>query len=237
MSRIRSADFRNATSRSHLEYEARRPTVTDNFGDDIGRENYLLARRYYQSEEEAAADLLDRLGVRYVVSQYAPNYLGEDPIPGSMFFALFRHDGSAFDPPPDERQRVPVRALERHRLIYESPPLDRTTPPRDSLYKVFEYVAGARVVGRAAPGERIRATLSVRTNRRREFSYTSHAVASGDGRYEFRFPYANSGGPRAVRVGRHYTLECGREAARVSVNERAVKTGAEIEGPALCPAL
>jgi asparagine N-glycosylation enzyme membrane subunit Stt3 len=105
------------------------------------------------------------------------------------------------------------------------------------LYKVFEYVAGARVVGRAAPGERIRATLSVRTNRRREFSYTSHAVASGDGRYEFRFPYANSGGPRAVRVGRHYTLECGGETARVSVDERAVTTGALIEGPELCPAL
>jgi len=219
-----------------LEYEARRPTVTDNFGDDIGRKNYLLARRYYQSEEDAAADLLDRLGVRYVVSQYAPNYLGEEPIPGSMFFSLFLHDGSAFDPPSNERQRSSVRALERHRMIYESPPLVHTTPLRDSLYKVFEYVAGARVVGRAAPGERIRATLPVRTNRRREFSYTSDAVAAGDGSYEFRFPYANSGGPPGIRVGPHYTLECGGETARVSVDEGAVTTGARIEGPELCSA-
>jgi asparagine N-glycosylation enzyme membrane subunit Stt3 len=218
-----------------LEYEARRPTVTDNFGDDIGRKNYLLARRYYQSEENAAADLLDRLGVRYVVSQYAPNYLGEDPVPGSMFFALFRHDGSAFDPPPNERERVAVRALERHRLIYESPPLVDATPPHDSLYKVFEYVAGARVVGRAAPGERIRATLRVRTNRRRKFSYTTHTVASDDGRYELRVPYANAGGPRGVRVGRYYELECGGETARVRVGERAVMDGARVEGPELCP--
>jgi dolichyl-diphosphooligosaccharide--protein glycosyltransferase len=220
-----------------LEYEARRPTVTDNFGDDIGRKNYLLARRYYQSEENAAADLLDRLGVRYVVAQHAPNYLGEDPVAGSMFFSLFTHDGSASDAPPGERQENAVRALERHRMIYESLPLVHTTPPSDSFYKVFEYVAGARVVGRAAPGERIHATLPVRTNRRREFSYTADAVASRDGRYEFRFPYANDRGPPAVRVGPHYTLECGDESARVSVDERAVTTGARIEGPELCPAL
>jgi dolichyl-diphosphooligosaccharide--protein glycosyltransferase len=219
-----------------LEYEARRPTVTDNFGDDIGRKNYLLARRYYQSEEDAAADLLDRLGVRYVVSQYAPDYLGEDPVPGSMFFTLFRHDGSAFEPASNEHQRPPTRALVRHRMIYESPPLANTTPPRDSLYKIFEYVAGARVVGRAAPGERIRATLPVRTNRRRKFSYTAEAVAAGDGHYEFRLPYANSGGPPGVRVGPHYTLECRGETAPVSVDERAVTTGARIEGPELCPA-
>jgi dolichyl-diphosphooligosaccharide--protein glycosyltransferase len=219
-----------------LEYEARRPTVTDNFGDDIGRKNYLLARRYYQSEEEAAADLLDRLGVRYVVSQYAPDYLGEDPVPGSMFFSLFRHDGSAFEPPPNPQRQPPIRALARHRMIYESAPLMHTEPPGDSLYKVFEYVAGARVVGRAAPGERIRATLPVRTNRRRRFTYTTDAVASAAGRYELRLPYANSGGPAGVRAGPHYTLECRGASARVSVDERAVTTGARIEGPALCPA-
>jgi asparagine N-glycosylation enzyme membrane subunit Stt3 len=121
-------------------------------------------------------------------------------------------------------------------MIYESFPLDPSTPRGDSLYKVFEYVAGARVVGRAAPGARVRATLPVRTNRRREFSYTAHAVASGDGRYEFRLPYANSDGPSGVRVGPHYTLECGGETARVSVDERDVTTGALIEGPELCPA-
>jgi asparagine N-glycosylation enzyme membrane subunit Stt3 len=219
-----------------LEYEARRPAVTDNFGDDVGRKNYLLALRYYQSEEDAAADLLDRLGVRYVVAQYAPNYLGEDPVPGSMFFSLFRHDGSAFEPSPDERQQPALPALERHRLIYESPPLAYTTPPRDSIFKVFEYVPGARVVGRAAPGAKLRATLPVRTNRGREFSYTANAVASRDGTYEFRFPYANSGGPRSVRVGRRYTLECGGVAARVRVDELAVSTGARIQGPDLCPA-
>lgn len=220
-----------------LEYEARRPTVTNNFGDDVGRKNYLLARRYYQSEEDAAADLLDRLGVRYVVAQYAPNYLGEDPVDRSMFFSLFAHDGSASDAPPGEPPWAAVPALERHRMIYESVPLVRTTPPRDSFYKVFEYVAGARVVGRTAPGERIRATLPVRTNRRRKFSYRAYAVGSSDGRYEFRFPYANSDGPATVRVGPHYTLECDGKTARVSIDERAVTTGARIEGPALCPAL
>jgi asparagine N-glycosylation enzyme membrane subunit Stt3 len=184
-----------------LEYEARRATVTDNFGDDVGRKNYLLARRYYQSEEAAAAELLDRLGARYVVAQFAPHYLGEDPVPGSVFFSLFRHDGSAFEPPPDQSPTLAMPALERHRMIYESLPLSPGLPPPDSLYKVFEYVAGAVVVGSAAPGERIRARLPVRTNRGRQFDYTAHAVASADGRYEFRLPYANSGGPPALHAG------------------------------------
>jgi asparagine N-glycosylation enzyme membrane subunit Stt3 len=217
-----------------LEYEARRPTVTDNFGDDIGRKNYLLARLYYQSREGAAADVLGRLGARYVVAQSSFNYLGEDPVPGSMFFSLYQHDGSAFHPPPGDRHGVAVPALERHRLTYESRPLARTQPPSVSPYKVFEYVAGAQVAGRAAPGKKVRATLRVRTNRRREFVYTTHTVASNDGRYEFRFPYANTGGPPGVRVGPHYTLECGGETARLFIDERAVTTGAQIDGPDLC---
>jgi dolichyl-diphosphooligosaccharide--protein glycosyltransferase len=216
-----------------LEYEARRPTVTDNFGDDIGRKNYLLALLYFQSREPAAADLLDRLGARYVVAQFAPNYLGEEPVPGSMFFSLFRYDGSLFDPPPGDREGIAVPALERHRLIYESQALAPTTPPGDPLYKVFEYVAGARIVGRAVPGASIRATLPLRTNRRREFVYTARTTASADGRYELRVPYANVGGPPGVRAGPHYTLASGGATVELRVDEHSVTTGAEIAGPNL----
>lgn len=215
-----------------LEYEARRPTVTTNFGDDIGRKNYLLARRYYQSEEGPAAELLDRLRVRYVIAQAVPNYLGEEPLPGSMFFALFEQDGAGVAGAGPERLAEP--ALERHRLIYESPPLARTEPPSPSLYKLFEYVRGARVVGRASPGARVRASLPLQSNRRRKITYTAEVVASPSGEYVFRFPYANSGGPRGVRVGASYRIECRGEAGNVVLDEAAVSAGETVAGPELC---
>lgn len=217
-----------------LEYEARRPTVATNFGDDIGRENFLLARRYYQSEEGLAAELLDRLRVRYVIAQEVPKYLGEDPLPNSMFFSLFHHDGSGSEGfPGDHAHRTPP-ALERHRLIYESRPIRRTDPPSRSLFKLFEYVPGAKVVGRAAPGARIRATLALRSNRRRDIRYTAESVAARSGEYAFRLPYANRGGPGAVHVGVAYRFECRGEIGRLSIAESAVMSGATVAGPDLC---
>jgi dolichyl-diphosphooligosaccharide--protein glycosyltransferase len=216
-----------------LEYEARRPTVTTNFGDDIGRKNYLLARRYYQSEEAPAAELLDRLRVRYVIAQEAHEYLGEEPLPGSMFHALFDHDGSAF---PGSAAGPASPALARHRLIYESRPIAHTDPPSRSLWKVFEYVPGARVIGRAAPGARLRATLPLRTNRRRGVTYTVETVASREGEYEFRLPYANTGGPTGVRAGDAYRIECRGDVGRIEIDEPAVTSGGIVAGPDLCGA-
>jgi hypothetical protein len=76
----------------------------------------------------------------------------------------------------------------------------------------------------------------VRTNRGRRFVYSAETIASPAGRYAFRLPYANDGGPRSVRVEAHYTLHCGDEQALVAVDEQAVATGAQRVGPSLCPA-
>jgi dolichyl-diphosphooligosaccharide--protein glycosyltransferase len=216
-----------------LEYEARRPTVTTNFGDDIGRKNYQLARRYYQSEEGPASEILDRLRVRYVIAQETPNYLGEDPLPGSIFFALFHHDGAGGDSVTNTEQRAAVAALERHRLIFESPPLARTDPPSRSLFKVFEYVPGARIVGRAPPGSRVSATLRLRTNRQREIRYIGRTIASAAGTYALRVPYANRGGKTGMRIGGAYRVACCGLSGRVEVDEAAVTSGADVSGPDL----
>jgi dolichyl-diphosphooligosaccharide--protein glycosyltransferase len=215
-----------------LEYEARRPTVTDNFGDDIGRENFLLARRYYQSDEPAAAELLERLSVRYVIAQRAPNFLGEDPVPGSVFFSLFRSDGSAAE---RQSEGGAAPALTRHRLIFEARPLPGAEPAGEASFKVFEFVSGATVAGRASPGAQIRVTLPVRTNRGRKFVYTAEIAATTHGEYSVRVPYANTEGLRSVRVAPTYTFECRGERRAVRVDERAVAQGDRIEGPALCP--
>jgi dolichyl-diphosphooligosaccharide--protein glycosyltransferase len=213
-----------------IEYTARRPTVTNNFGDDIGERNFRLARRYYQSREPAASEILERLGARYVIAQLRYGFLGEEPIEGAIFWSLYVYDGSeAEHPAPNDPP-----ALGRHRLIYESRPWARDVGDAPAFFKVFEHVAGARIAGRAAPGARVSVTLPLRTNRHRELVYRAHTVADASGRYLLRVPYANQGSPRGVRVGPHYTLRCRGDSALLEISEQQIQSGAELVGPDLC---
>ncbi len=214
-----------------LEYQARRATVTDNFGNDIGSKNYLRALRYFQSDEQSASRLLEELSARYVVVQRDTGFLGAEPAPDAMAIALFRRDGSLAGSEADGPSGA---ALERHRLIYESQPLLSAEDPNEPHYKVFEFVRGARIVGESAPGARIRATLEVRTNRGRRFVYEATANAGADGRYALRVPYATRGGAGSVRVDSTYLLECGDERQPLRIDESEVREGARVEGPRLC---
>ena len=214
-----------------LEYQARRPTVSDNFGNDIGSENYERALRSFQSDEAGASQLLEALAVRYVVTQRDTGFLGGEPPPGSMAIALFRRDGSLARTQADGAS---APAFERYRLIYDSKPLFFTDHPSEPRYKIFEFVRGALIVGESAPGARIRATLALRSNRGRPFVYEATAIAAADGRYALRVPYATQGGPGGVHVAAAYSLACGDERQPLVVDESAVQAGARVEGPRLC---
>jgi asparagine N-glycosylation enzyme membrane subunit Stt3 len=193
-----------------LQYVGRRPTVVDNFGDDLGPENFLASRRYFglASEEEAAA-LLEELRVRYVVVRPSA------ALSGPMFHRLYAEDGAG---------------LGRHRMVYETPFAERTA--HLPSIKVFELVAGARVVGRAPPGERVRATLSLWTPRRRT-AFASETLADEDGRYALRLPYATRGAPPSCRPDEAYVVEAAGRSHPLVVDERAVRQGLELPGPDL----
>jgi len=213
-----------------IEYAARRPTVTDNFGDDIGERNFQMALRYYQSLEPAASEILDRLGARYVIAQLSHNFLGELPVDGSVFWALYFYDGSE----PERPAPGDPPALARHRLVYESPPWAQEAVAAPAFFKVFEHVAGARVAGRAAPGARVGVSLPLRTNRGRELVYRAHTIADASGHYALRLPYANRDGPPAVRPGSQYTLRCRSDSAPLEISESEIQSGAARAGPDLC---
>jgi asparagine N-glycosylation enzyme membrane subunit Stt3 len=213
-----------------IEYVARRPTVTDNFGDDIGEANFQLAHRYFLAGEAEASELLRSVRARYVIAQARSNFLGETAGPGSMLHSLYRLDG-AEGPPAADAAPAGVPALVRHRLVYESRGL---RPEGAALYKVYEFVPGARIVGAAPPGEAIHLALALRTNRGRRLVYRASGAADARGRYVLRVPYANRGGPPAVAVGSDYTLACRGETQRVRVREAEVRSDAEVPGPALC---
>ncbi len=217
-----------------LQYVARRPTVVDNFGDDVGERGFEQARRYYASEEPAASRILDELRVRYVIAQREPPFLAPEPGERSMFASLYYFDGG-------ERSRSelwpglpPLPALERHRLVYESAQRLAAAPDAPPFYKLFEHVAGARVEGRARPGARVEASLGLRTNRRRELVHRTHARADAAGRYRLRVPYASRDAPPSVRTDPAWRLECEGERAELVVRESEVRAGARVVGPPLC---
>ncbi len=214
-----------------VEYVARRPTVTDNFGDDIGAENHQLAQEYFRGDEESGAAILDHLRVRYVLVQAGHRFLGEKQIPGGLLHRLYDGDGVGVPPSPVGRGRD---ALTRHRLVFESIPEHPALPLDPSVYKVFEYVAGARIEGRARPGTGVSASVVLRTNRTREVRYWTAVAADAGGRYAIRVPYANVGGPASVRVADTYEIRCDGEVATVAVDEAAVAGGRIVAGPDLC---
>jgi len=55
-----------------IEYVARRPSIANNFGDDVGGGNFYESYRFFQVEEAAAREIAGRLGIRYVLMRTRP---------------------------------------------------------------------------------------------------------------------------------------------------------------------
>jgi dolichyl-diphosphooligosaccharide--protein glycosyltransferase len=217
-----------------LQYVARRPSVVDNFGDDLGEAGFERARAYFASEEPAASQILDELGARYVVAQREPPFLGPVPDERSMFASLYYFDGSASPAGEGSLASLQVPALERHRLVYESTLQLAVAPDAPAFYKVFEHVAGARVEGLAPPHTSVEARLGLRTNRGRELVIRTSTRADAQGRYRLRLPYSNRGEPPSVRTAPAWELACENEQATLVVEEVQVRSGGSLAGPRLC---
>lgn len=205
----------------HLfEYEARRPVVSDNFGDDIGRENYFLAHRYFGATDEATAhEILSELDVRYVVAT-PPGKRTRRKNPSPMLHRLAYEDGSG---------------LARHRLIFEASRRGRSRDNREPTPKVFERVAGARVEGLAPAGQSVFARLELRTNAGRRIVYRQQARADGAGRYVLTLPYANDAPSGAISTEARWQIESGGRAQTLFVEQAQVAAGQALAGPDFGP--
>jgi dolichyl-diphosphooligosaccharide--protein glycosyltransferase len=199
-----------------LKYSARRPTVVGNFGDDVGDENLRRVDAYLRNPEPAAARILDDLKVRYVLLQTLTDE------------ALERFQGDAM------RRRLSVDdspGLAHHRLLYESPlNLSRAVVGRSEV-RVFEYVRGADVSGRAAPGAIVRASLDYESNRGRRGSYRTSAQADASGRYRMRLAYSTRGAPPGVAADTAYRISAGGRTVLLAVDEKQVRDGLPVSGP------
>jgi hypothetical protein len=213
--------------------ERKLSAAQDNFGDDVAKENFELAERYFtaMSEDEALKYLLEAR-VRYVELRSAGAGHGSDYELGSLFTRLFTLNGSlgqVRDKNTGERKQV--SALHSHRLVYESAPLIRGKPNAKPYCRLFEVVRGATVVGRARAGSVVRVRLELEGRYSGRFDYNAASRADAEGRYALRLPYSNDGFRSEIQVADSYRLTVDEQVKRLVVSEVAVREGLEIRGP------
>lgn len=189
-----------------ITYVSRRPTATGNFGDDLGRENFLLARSFFTAAPARAAEILETLGVRYLVVRS----MSESRV---MAKTLFARDGSR---------------LGRYRLLYEVRPLESVDVPS---YKIFEFVKGAELFGRAPARSLVRADLDLTTNLGRETHYEAVTESDEAGHYRLRLPYSTRGHSGSIAIAERYRIRVGGVVEEVTIDESTVLQGVRVEGP------
>jgi asparagine N-glycosylation enzyme membrane subunit Stt3 len=211
---------------SAIVYQARRPVASNSFGPYLDFEKYTLARRFFEQmkTEDEALDATRRLGSRYVMS------FDYGLMPRDIFaHRLHRFDGS---------ERGGDAAVQHFRLLAETEPGERPLwhdfPNGDPgyrviPYKLFEVVKGAALETRAAPGERVRARIELRTSAGRDFVYRQSARADERGLARLVLPYptrSDRDDARIVRADGAYRIEAGGAGAELEVSEAAVRDGA-----------
>ncbi|NOZ20190.1 MAG: hypothetical protein GXP25_03785 [Planctomycetes bacterium] len=240
----------------YIEYVARRPVLANPNGTDLGHPQLFFDALgfYLLPDAQAAYDILDHYGVRYVVTLpplgYLKDYAYMVEVPEEEFLVkkasterrtvrsrfYYRmmgtrlHDacGTGYALAGGSGMVAPLR---RFRLVYVSPKVERPSycPPMPDL-KIFEYVKGAALCGAAAPGQRISLRLLVKANSGVVFKYCDDATADASGRFSFRVPYPTQDGPYGTGAVGPYALSFGgMQTKTVNVSEDDVLAGREIE--------
>jgi asparagine N-glycosylation enzyme membrane subunit Stt3 len=236
-----------------IEYIAQRPSVATVYGMET---HGLLesAAFFLATDEKEFLDILDENKVRYFILSKTlgalPEYagiLGRDPSgylvtkmdetgrpvweTGEKFFklvqtGLYMMDGQSADSP------IAFKAVGGVRLVYESPSASdvRGFAGEIKQYKVFERVKGARLVGRARPGELVSLTGTVVTNQGRAFQTVRYTTADSTGRFSIEawYPTVNQGEFK-TGVNGAYMLKIGNAGKGLLVSEDDVINGAVLE--------
>lgn len=214
-----------------LRLSGRPVTAVPFWADETQRAHYLDALRALMSRDErAAVAVMERFRLRYVWvsdlrdrAEVTVRILGDSAYEAGtderslaymqgLWSRLFTVDGAEATE-TDGAHRL--EALHHFRWVAGSP-----------RYRVFERVAGARLSGRAAPGDRVVVDMAVATPER-PLRYRASAVAAPDGRFALILPYATE----AAAPGGHAVaarLSCTAGDRPLTVSEAAVTGGLDI---------
>ncbi len=220
-------------------YIAQRPVVANNFQTGIDD----AAHFFTESDEKTANEILGKRKVRYIITDAQMLKLKFNSIalmagkrPGDYYEIKTVSDMGAIRSVNNENKKFFDTMLSqlhvfdgngfgRYRLIYESN-LTAIRSPDLKYMKIFEYVPGATISGRAGDGE-VKVTLNIVTNQGRTLADTWKTTSS-NGRYEIKVPYPTSGSIYETRASGDYVIQNGNISTKVSINEQDIQEGREI---------
>lgn len=198
---------------------------------------------YLQADPEAAWNFLRANRLRYVLVSGIPGYLRTAAFTlGSK--ELYRALNQGQTEELRARGLLPVSSRlwdergsgTRHfRMVWEGSSPNKFTRKVQPV-RIFEAVPGARLKGRARPGETVAASLTLVTEGGERFSYRDSVATAADGTFELILPYAapsREGGP-ATEVWALGAWEIDRRdgaPARVEITEAAVAGGEAVPLP------
>jgi dolichyl-diphosphooligosaccharide--protein glycosyltransferase len=111
-------------------------------------------------------------------------------------------------------------------LVYESN-TTVTKNPEVKYVKVFEYVPGVTLKGKAQPDEVVYGATTIITNNGRKFDYYNSAVADSSGNYTLVLAYPTQESDSSTYAILPYTIigDKSRVSKKVNVTESEVQTG------------
>ena len=236
---------------NYVLYVAGRPAISNNFQTGIPSSSH-----FFIAQNETSADaIMDSVKARYVMvdnrmgSQAAgvgggifenmPELAGDDTDSYHMYYYTLQPSGIVASMDGSEKYYDTMYSrlyngegmggknklgnvtsgLERYRYIY-------TNGGSDPV-KVFEYVNGARITGKADPNANVELRLNI-TTPDGEKTYYESMTADQHGAYLFTVPYPTSDSSMPVKTGDAYTVTSGRASIKVQVSSDAVNAGATI---------
>ncbi len=237
----------------YIQYISERPTIVNNFGHQLRGDGFKISNYIWSCEtEEELIDIVNRYGIRFIFLNDPINYLNKKysvyfkpgfiekyivfkdfhfgelvPMPNDLFFTLpiprmWAFDGSSTSFGP---------ALKHFRLVFESQnpqPLQYFDDSEIKIYKMYEYVKGVKIVGKAAPRSIVFITAHFISNFDREFDWNAAAIADENGNFKGTLPYATSEDNIFVKPLSHYIIYADGKAVEVNISNEDVLNGKTI---------
>jgi asparagine N-glycosylation enzyme membrane subunit Stt3 len=224
-----------------INYYAKRQSVAYAYPNDA------TAKFFTENNETIASRIMESNGARYVIiftpmREYQGQYknmvllsgknlsdffiIKDDTIEPSINYfnstlaRLYYADGNEI-----EIRGETIPALSHFRLIYESDDSQGKFNGNDIKgTKIYEYVHGTTIHGRAPEGQ-IGISTTILTNQGRNFEYIQTSYSNGN--YSFTVPYSNDS-PYQTNAG-EYRISIGDMNKTITVNEGDVLDGKQIE--------
>jgi len=226
-----------------IVYQAKRPAVSNNFQTGVDDSSHFFLTN---SEEEAKA-IMEKLKVKYVITDnlMAGGKFGSivkiagENISKYLNVQTVNGNGGLQTIATAKKEYTETEVYKLHqldgsnlgnlRLVHETtaPEVDNDTT---SDVKIFEFVSGARLSGTADPGQSITATLELRSNTGRKFTYQNEVTSDKNGSFEITVPYSTENKADGVNALSTYSLKAGNATVSdIQVTEKDVLEGNRVK--------